>query len=91
MAYPFAPLPSLDDFIDRVTSTAYGSKINTTDVSGPRGRIKIEVLTRKIGNGKQRIAVIPDLKGSDILTPHVLRSLCVQLDIPPKDFGLDLD
>lgn len=91
MAYPFIPLPSLSDFIDRAISQKYGAQIETIDMSGPRGQIEIKVLVRKGKKGKQKLAVIPDLKDDDILIPHVLRSLCVQLDIPPKDFGLHLD
>ncbi len=91
MAYPFIPLPSLSDFIARVTSTEYEARIETVNMSGPRGETEIKVLVRNGKKGKQRLAVIPDLKQNDILTPHVLRSMCVQLDIPPKDFGMHLD
>lgn len=90
MAYPFIPLPSLSDFISRVTSE-YKAQIEKTDMNGPRGDTEIKALVRKGKKGKQRLAIIPDLKDSDILTPHVLRSLCIQLDIAPKDFGLHLD
>jgi hypothetical protein len=91
MAYPFIPLPSLNDFITRVISTKYKARIETVNMSGPRGNVEIKVLVRKGKKGKQRLAVIPDLKENDILTPHVLSSMCAQLDIAPRDFGLHLD
>lgn len=91
MAYPFIPLPSLSEFITRVISTEYNARVETINTSGPRGDAEIKVLVRKGKKRKQRLAVIPDLKDNDILTPHVLRSMCVQLDIAPRDFGLHLD
>ena len=90
MAYPFVKLPSLEDFRATVLSVKYGAELETIRMSGPRGKTDVEVLVRQIGNDKKRIAVIPDIKSSETLTPHVLRSLCIQLGIDPADFGLDL-
>jgi hypothetical protein len=90
MAYPFTKFPSLDEFIGRATSPEYHAKTGSVKMTGPRGKVEIRVLIRKLQKTK-KLAVIPDIKGDDILTPHVLRSLCVQLDIPPSDFGLTLD
>jgi len=91
MAYPFTPMPSLGDFIESLLSNKYRVHIETIEMSGPRGKVGIEALVRKGKKGKKKLAVIPDFKKDDILTPHVLRSLCVQLDIPPKDCGLHLN
>ena len=90
MAYPFIQLPTLSEFVARVTSE-YKAQIKTINMSGPRGPIKVEVLFRAGMDGKNKFAVIPDLKNDDHLIPTVLRSLCTQLGIPPKDFGLHLD
>ena len=90
-AYPFSPMPTLGEFVARVTSK-YKGKIIKSDGSliGPRGKTEVKSLVRTGEDGMERIAVIPDLKEHDILVPHVLRSLCIQLDIPLKDFGLPL-
>jgi hypothetical protein len=82
-------MPSLGDFIITATSK-YGAKAETMKMSGPRGNVNVESLVRRSGRSKPKIAVIPDIKPTDVLTPHVLRSLCTQLGIPLSDFGLDL-
>lgn len=82
-------MPTLGEFIARVTSE-YKAQIRKINLSGPRGPIELKVLIRDGKNGGKQIAVIPALKDDDHLIPTVLRSLCVQLAIPPKDFGLYL-
>ena len=89
MPYPFIQMLTLGEFITRATS-GYKTEIKKINISGPRGPIEVRVLVRTGEDGKKKIAVIPDLKDDDHLIPTVLRSLCVQLNIPPKDFGLYL-
>lgn len=89
MAYPFIQMPTLGEFVARVISE-YQAQIKEIDISGPRGPVKVRVLIRTGKDTKTKIAVIPDLKDGEYLIPTVLRSLCTQLDIPPKDFGLYL-
>ena len=84
-------MPTLGEFIERITS-AYGAKIiNINGISGPRGKAEVKSLVRMGKDRKNKIAVIPDLKDDDILVPGALRSLCVQLGLPLKDFGFPLD
>ena len=92
MAYPFAPMPTLGEFITRITSE-YKGEIITPDgaLSGPKGKTEVKVLVRNDEKGGKKIAVIPDLNENEVLIPHVLRSLCIQLGVPLKDFGLTLD
>lgn len=89
MPYPFIQWPTLGEFVARVESK-YKAETKEINMSGPRGPVHAKVLVRIGKDGKKKIAVIPDLKNDDHLMPTVLRSLCVQLDIPPKDFGFYL-
>lgn len=68
MAYPFTPMPSLGEFIVTVTSDTYGAQVETISMSGPRGDVEIKILVRRGKRGKPKIAVIPDIKDSDVLT-----------------------
>jgi hypothetical protein len=92
MTYPFSHLPTLREFVDRVISD-YGGKQLLPDgsLSGPRGKARIEVLVRAGKGRKKKIAIMPALGESEVLTPHVLRSLCKQLGIRPEDFDMILD
>ena len=89
MPYPFTQFPTLREFIDRATSD-YKSRIESIAYTGPRGETKNDYLVRDGLDGKPRFAMIPDIDEEKNLTPHVLRSLCVQLELPLKDFGLTL-
>jgi hypothetical protein len=90
MPYPFIQWPTLGEFVARVKSE-YQAEIKEINMSGPRGRVNTKVLIRSGKEGGKRIAVIPDLKDDDHLVTSVLRSLCIQLGIPSRDFGLYLD
>ena len=37
------------------------------------------------------LASLGGIAHEDLLTPTMLRSLCVQLGIPPEDFGLEAE
>lgn len=93
MPYPFTPMPTLGEFIARVTSDEHKAKIRKikSTLSGPRGKTNIEFLMRTGKGGKVKIAIIPNLRKDEHLTPSILRSLCNQLDIPSADFGLILN
>ena len=92
MAYPFTQMPTFGEFIARITDEhkAKIRKINST-LSGPRGKAKIEFLMRTGKDGEIKVAIIPNLREDEHLTPSVLRSLCAQLDVPYTDFGLTLN
>ena len=91
MAYPFAPMPSLGEFIDRVIAE-YGVEIKEPEgpLIGPRGQAKAVYLFRKMDGENPRFAIIPDLRNDEMLVPDTLRSLCRQLGVPLEDFGLTL-
>jgi hypothetical protein len=93
MPYPFTQMPTLGEFIARVTSDEYKAKIKKikTTLIGPRGNANIEFLIRTGKDGKAKIAIIPCIREDEHLNPSILRSLCNQLDISPVDFGLILN
>lgn len=86
-------MPTLGEFIVRLTSDEYKAKIRKikSTLIGPRGEANIEFLIRTGEDGKIKIAIVPNLRQDEHLTPSILRSLCNQLDIPPADFGLILN
>ena len=92
MAYPFAPMVTLGEFIARAMNDYKAKKKRIkADLNGPRGKATVEFLSRIGKDGETKIAVIPDTRKDEHLTPTILRSLCNQLDIPPIDFGLSLN
>jgi len=84
--YPWSlTLRQLLDKIER----DYGGEISSFFVLGSRGSARITVLRRKVST--DRLATILDLDPDEELSPTLLRSLCIQLGIPPEDFGLAPD
>lgn len=81
MAYPFIQWPTLDEFIEK-TTTEYGAELKTAS-SSPSGKYLVRTVS-----GQKKVAYLPNIQGKDRLSPTVLRSLCDQLSIPLKDFGL---
>ncbi len=90
MAYPFAAMPSVQDFITSCTEK-YGARLRETEgeVVGPKGPVKFRYLEREVAGQKKRSAPLPD-DNAEMFTPPVLRSYCRQLGIPVEDFGLVL-
>jgi len=84
MAAP--PMPSMEEFLNRLRQ--HGVEINETGkiVFGPRGWIKFRYAVRP-GHG---VYPLPDLEDVELVTPTVVRSVCKALGIPPSVFGLDL-
>jgi hypothetical protein len=83
-------LPSLAEFIKRAQSE-YGANLSDLEapVVGPRGPVVFRYLEIP-SDDVPLFAVLPDIPEKATLSPDVLRSLCRQLGIPPKDFDLDL-
>ena len=80
MAHPFAPMPTLEEFIE----WAKGEGCNEIDLShikivGPKGLAPIKALQSQSDN----IAILPGVAPTDHLTPTVMASLCRQLKIGP--------
>lgn len=91
MAYPFGPLPTLGAFI-HVACTEYAAELKPLSLVDPSGaRKQGGYLVRKKADGKKCIAALPALRAEQHLFHDTLRSLCVQLEIPPARFGLTLD
>ncbi len=87
MAYPFAPMPTLEEFISWVT-TQHGATVQNRVISCPIGTVEVKSIVRKSNNGTVKFCALPELKDTDKLVPTQVRSLCKQLGIPPEDFGL---
>jgi len=91
MPYPFAPMPTLGEFIAK-SEASYGAILrhSRNEIEGPDGLFKARYLIR-IHNGDQYHSVLPpNIGDDDVLTPHVLRRLCSRLDVPSSDYGLTL-
>ncbi len=91
MAYPFTPMPTMREFIDRAVKE-YGVVVKEPNgaLIGPRGATKTNYLMRGGSNGKVRFAILQNINDNERLNPNILRSLCRQLAIPVQDFGLTL-
>jgi hypothetical protein len=82
MAYPFIQLPTLGDFLP-MAQTKFGVRVKMVQGTSDH------YLSRDTEKGK-RLASMPKLALGDRLQFELLRSLCNQLDIPEKEFGVDI-
>jgi hypothetical protein len=89
MAHPFAPCPTLDEFIACVSSD-FDVQLQTVELIGPKGRENVFYLIRE-EEGRKLIASLPSLEKSDRLVPSQLRSLGAALQIPGDQFGLTVE
>lgn len=92
MAYPMTQMPTLNEFIQKVKND-YNTEIANIKgkVVGQKGQAQFPYFKRQLPDNTVRIAPVPSLHTDEPFTPTVLRSLCIQLSIPPKDFGFTLD
>lgn len=94
MSYPFVPMPTLLEFIARAVQK-FGAEQQEIQAPffGPQGpgQDQIKGLLRRLPSGKILVAVLPEIDDNQTLTPTVLRSLCALLEIPPSEFGLDIE
>jgi len=83
--------PLLGEFLDRLKKQ-YGVTIEESKavLQGPRGPVSLRHLKR-MADGKMRVALLPDIGLEERIMFTVVRSICVQLRIPPVDFGFNLD
>jgi hypothetical protein len=84
MAYPFIQWPTLGEFL-RIAQVQFGAQIKTIPASPPQ-----EYIFRDTDADKY-VAPIPKLNLSDRIDPDLLRSLCLQLNIPLSAFGINMD
>jgi hypothetical protein len=89
MAYPFARMPTLTEFMESVTAEYGVTKQAWRTISGPRGETGIEYLTRNV-DGEALYIALQDFPDGEPLVPSQLRQLCNRLKIPPVDFGFTL-
>ncbi len=84
MAYPFAPMPTLREFVEKALTYGVTDTTSKRHVTGPRG----EETFRYLRKGDGPIVILTNIAEDERLTPVVLSNLCRQLDLPPADFGL---
>ena len=82
MAYPFIQLPTWGDFLP-MAQAKFGVRIKTVQGTSDH------YLSRHTEKEK-RLASMPKLALSDPLQFELIHSLCNQLDIPEKEFGVDI-
>ena len=82
MTYPFIQLPTWGDFLP-IAQTKFGVQIKTVEVTSSH------YLLRETEQ-ERRLASMPRLALGDHLQFEVIRSLCNQLDIPEKEFGVGI-
>lgn len=88
MAYPFASMPTLGEFVSQVQAHGWEKREFQGGLVGPRGPVNVRYL-----KSKQNVIVMlpPDISDDERLTSTVLRSLCNRTGIDPGHFGLILD
>ena len=82
MAYPFIQLPIWGDFLS-MAQIKFGVQIKTVQATSGH------YLLRETEQAR-RLASMPRLALGDHLQFEVIRSLCNQLDIPEKEFGVEI-
>jgi hypothetical protein len=82
MGYPFIQLPTWGDFLPMAQSK-FGVQIKTVQATSDHYLFRD---TEK----EKRLASMPRLALGDRLQFEVIRSLCNQLDIPEKEFGVEI-
>jgi hypothetical protein len=90
MPYPMVKSPKRDEFIDQLRKYQVTLEKSKGTVIGPRGPVTLTYLKRVL-DGKTHIAVLPDVGPDECIMFTVVRSILVQLRIPPKEFGFVLD
>lgn len=75
---------TLRQFLERVEREYGGGRVPLFAFSS-QGRIDVSFVQRS----SEEFATLPGLDLDEELTPTVLRSLCVQLGLPPDLFGLE--
>jgi len=86
LPWPFARMPNMEEFLNRLRSHGIEIKETGNIVYGPRGYVKFRYAERP-GYG---VYPLPDLEDVEIVTPSVVRSVCTALGIPISVFDLEL-
>jgi hypothetical protein len=77
---------TLRQLLDRI-EREFGGQHRALFVLGPRGRVNILFLVREAS--PEHFATVLGINPDEELAPSTLRSICVQLGIPPDVFGLE--
>ena len=82
MAYPFAQMPTLREFVDQAKAAGCEEVPIPGPIMGPKGPANIRCLQGHNGS----IAVLPDMDEDEHLTPTVVGNLCrrlkIEIDLP---------
>lgn len=94
MAYPFAPMPTFEEFCKALTDK-HGCVLKEKTQHSGFGHQTADVCTieiRRSAPGQERPAkaVIQKLEKTKPISPYMIRSVCTRLGIDPKEFGFEL-
>ena len=84
MAYPFAQMPTLGEFVEYAVSQGCMMHEFPGRMIGPRG----SVTPRCLRGLKNVISILPNIDDDDRLTPLLLRNLCAQLGLDINHFSM---
>ena len=87
--YPFVRMPTFGDFIRIAEEHGCTYSVNRLTMVGPDGSSQLSVF-RRTTTERHYEAPAPKLSNDDRMSPHLLQSLCVRLDLPLDAFGLTL-
>src|SRR5438034_5436230 len=90
MPYPMVKSPRRDEFIDHLRKYGVTLERSKGAVVGPRGPVFLTYLKRTV-DGKTHVALLPDVAPDECIMFTVVRSILIQLRVPPKEFGFVLD
>ena len=85
MAFPFARMPSLDEFTGGAIDQGCTRIDFPAGLEGPRGVVNPKCLQ---GPNGARV-ILPDMAADECLTPTVLRGLCRRLGLSLEFFDTD--
>jgi hypothetical protein len=89
VAYPFGPMPTLGEYVQKAREQGCTLGTTTAHIVG-RPDQEVRYLSRS--GPPHLVAVLPAISDEDRLTPSVVRSLSNQLAIPLSAFfGFDLE
>jgi hypothetical protein len=88
MAYPFTKLKTYAEVKNILSEQGVKVGIGEGQIESPDGIHIVDVLTRS-NNGKVLLVAI-SYSNDDLISHHVVRSICARLEMNPDVFDLDL-
>ena len=87
MAYPMVPMPSLGEFLAKLSGHGVVVLEAKNHAMGPKG----EETYRYLRNSNGAIVILPKIEDGDVLSPTVVSAWCRELGVSCQDeFGFDL-